>query len=206
MRGLQLTLAWVGPPLVATAWILVRRAGISIWIAMGVTLGPLGLAAGLSGLPEAGGDLSAPAAAVAGLASGVVLFAATAGFMFATRGWDSLARHTGGLYDQRRGLSLPVALAVAVLVVAPGEEVFWRGLVQPLLEGPLGTLAAAIAGWAAYVAANAVSGSIPIVLGGAVGGAVWAGLAFATGGALASVVSHMTWTGLMLALPPVFRR
>lgn len=206
MRAFQLALAWGGPLLVAGAWVLVRRRGVSIWVAMGAVLGPLGIAALASRAPTRGEGLAAIGAVAAGLAAGVALYAATAAFMFLAVRWPPLARHTTALYDQRRGLPLGAALAISVLVVAPGEELFWRGLVQPLLAGPLGAPAAAATGWAAYVAANAVSGSIPILLGGVVGGAAWAALALWTGGALASVVSHMAWTALMVALPPVRRR
>lgn len=206
MRALQLALVWGGPLLVAAAWVLVRRRGVSVWIAMGATLGPLGLAATLSGRPRVGAELSTGAAAGAGVGAGVALYVATAAFMFVASRWPALARQTDTLYDQRRGVPLAAALAIAVLVVAPGEEIFWRGLVQPLLEGPLGALGAASAAWGVYVAANAVSGSLPIVLGAAVGGAAWAALALWTGGALASVLSHMVWTGMMIVLPPVPRR
>jgi membrane protease YdiL (CAAX protease family) len=35
-----------------------------------------------------------------------------------------------------------------------------------------------------------------------VGGVVWGGLAWWSGGVLASLGSHILWTGLMLLLPP----
>ena len=35
-----------------------------------------------------------------------------------------------------------------------------------------------------------------------VGGALWGGLAWWSGGVLASLGSHILWTGLMLLLPP----
>jgi hypothetical protein len=66
-------------------------------------------------------------------------------------------------------------------------------------------MAGAVAGvwtWLAYVGVNSASASLPIVAGAIVGGALWAGLAVWSGGMLASLASHMLWTGLMLALPP----
>jgi membrane protease YdiL (CAAX protease family) len=65
-----------------------------------------------------------------------------------------------------------------------------------------GPTAAAIVTWVAFTAVNLPSRSVPIVLGAAVGGALWAGLAWWSGGMLASLASHILWTGSMLALPP----
>ncbi|HVF08450.1 MAG TPA: hypothetical protein VNC60_07735, partial [Actinomycetota bacterium] len=61
---------------------------------------------------------------------------------------------------------------------------------------------AALVTWAAYVGVNLASRSQPIVAAAFVAGAVWAVLAWWSGGVLASAVSHILWTGLMLALPP----
>ncbi len=62
--------------------------------------------------------------------------------------------------------------------------------------------AAAMAAWVGYVVANMPSRSLPIVAGAVVGGALWTGLAWWSGGVLASLASHILWTGLMLACPP----
>ncbi len=62
--------------------------------------------------------------------------------------------------------------------------------------------AAALSHGPTYVGVNVASRSLPIVAAAIVGGAVWAGLAWWTGGVLASLASHILWTGLMLALPP----
>jgi membrane protease YdiL (CAAX protease family) len=99
-------------------------------------------------------------------------------------------------------LPLPLALVLAALVVAPGEELFWRGLFQGRLAEGTGWLMASVLTWLVYVAANAASQSLPILFGALVSGAVWGALAFWTRGVLASVACHMVWTSLMLLLPP----
>ncbi len=86
--------------------------------------------------------------------------------------------------------------------MVPAEELFWRGLFQGRLDQSLAALAAAAWTWLAYVGTNVASGSLPIVAGAVVGGALWTGLALWSGGVLASLLSHMLWTGLMLVLPP----
>ena len=200
MDAVALAVAWAGPVIVAGAWAAIRLGGVSIWAAMGWTAGPLGLLSLLTGWVEPGGGL---VVVPIGLGAGLVLYAATLVFLHLVRGWTLLTRHTREVYSWRRGMSLGAVVAIACLVVAPGEEALWRGLVQGRLAAALGEGAAAAAGWALYVVANLASGSVPIVLGAAVGGAVWAALAFWTGGILAGVACHVVWTGLMILRPPV---
>jgi len=200
MDAVALAVAWLGPVVVAGAWAAVRFGGVSIWAAMGWTAGPLGLLSILTGWVEPGGGV---VAVMVGLGAGLALYAATAAFLHLVRGWALLTRHAREVYAWRRGMSLGTVVAIACLVVAPGEEALWRGLVQGRLASAVGDGAAALAGWALYVGANLVSGSVPIVLGAAVGGAVWAALALWTGGVLASAACHVVWTGLMILRPPV---
>lgn len=196
-------LAWGGPALHAGAWLAVR-AGRSIWVATAVVLGPLGALSLLLAPPEAAARTSLPAAALLGLGAGVALYAATAGFMFVARRLPVLGRHAAALYERRAGMPLSAALALAALVVAPGEELLWRGVVQERLAAALGSSPGALVAWGAYVAVNAIGGSVPILLGAAVGGAAWGALALATGGVAAPIVCHAVWTALMIVLPPVF--
>lgn len=199
MDTVVLAVAWGGPVVIAGAWAAVRLRGASIWVAMGWAAGPLGLLALLTGHVDAGGGLLET---LLGLGAGLALYAATAVFLDLFRGWALLARQARDVYAWRRGMSLGAVLAIACLVVAPGEEALWRGLVQGRLAEAIGDAGGAVIGWALYVLANVVSGSVPIVLGAVVGGAVWAALALWTGGILASVACHIVWTALMILRPP----
>lgn len=199
MDAVALAVAWVGPLVVAGAWAAIRLGGVSIWAVTGWTVGPLGLISLLTGRVEPGGGV---VEVLIGLGAGLALYAATAVFLHLVRGWALLARQTHEVYSWRRGMSLGAVLAIACLIVAPGEEALWRGLVQARLAEAIGEGAGAVAGWGLYVLANLVSGSVPIVLGAVVGGAVWAALAFWTGGILAGIACHVVWTGLMILRPP----
>ena len=97
---------------------------------------------------------------------------------------------------------MPASLALSLLIMVPGRGAVLAGLFQGRLDQSLAALAAAVWTWFAYVGVNLASGSLPIIAGAVVGGALWAGLALWSGGMLASLLSHMLWTGLMLALPP----
>lgn len=194
-------LAVVGPVAVAGAWLLVRTGRASVWAAMGITLGVLGVLSFFTGEPSAG--RSPWLAAGGGVLAGAALYAATAAFLSVAGRWPPLHRHAAELYGSRRGVSLTRALVISVAVTAPGEELLWRGVVLGTLGSAFAPWAAAVLAWSAYVAANAVSGSVPIVLGAVVGGAAWTGLAVWTGGVVASIACHVVWTGLMIVFPPI---
>jgi membrane protease YdiL (CAAX protease family) len=199
-------LSIVGMIAVALAWLVIRSRPVSLWVVNGALMPVLGSASLLTGVVE-GSRLRAGLgwAVFLGLAAGAGLYAATAAFMAVAGRWPPLARHTAALYESREDVALPVAIAVSALLVVPGEELLWRGVVLETLQAWCAAPLAAALSWAAYVAANAVSGSVPIILGAVVGGAAWTALAALTGGVVASIACHVVWTGLMVAFPPVPR-
>jgi membrane protease YdiL (CAAX protease family) len=195
-------IAVAGGIAVFVAWRLVARGRVSVWVAMGLVEGAAGVAALAARRAPLSPRVAPATAALAGLGAGVALYVATAAFVLVVRRWPVFDRHVAEIYDQRKGLSLPVALVVAAGVTAAGEELFWRGLVQGRLATTLGWTGAAIVTWAAYVLANAASRSLPILAGAVVSGAVWGALALWTHGVLASLLCHALWTALMLSFPP----
>jgi membrane protease YdiL (CAAX protease family) len=191
-----------GAVAVAVAWLLVRADRVSVFPAMALVLGAAALAALASGRVSLSPRIAPAAAAAAGVGAGVGLYAATVGFVLLVRRWPFFDRHVAGIYDQRRGYSLGGALVIAALVVAPAEELFWRGLVQTELADDLGWVAGSVMAWAIYVVANAASGSLAILAGTVVSGAVWGALALWSRGVLSSIACHAVWTALMIVWPP----
>jgi membrane protease YdiL (CAAX protease family) len=192
----------VGAIGVLVAWRLVVVGRVSVWSAMGVATGGAGLAALATGRLALSPKVSAGLSATAGVGVGVLLYLATAAFVLVVRRWPQFDRHVEEIYDQRKDVPLPLALVLAALVVAPGEELFWRGLFQWRLSGVMGWVGAAIVTWLVYVGVNAASQSLPILAGALVSGAVWGALALWTHGVLASLLCHTVWTSLMLVFPP----
>ena len=187
-------------------WTAVRVRHASVWRVMGVVNGVLGVAGLLTGRIAWADRVDPWVAAGVGAGAGLALYAATTAFVLVVRRWPVFDRHVVGLYRSGEGLSLPVALLLIALVYAPGEEIFWRGLVQRALASPLSVAAGAALAWAAYAVAESASGSLPIIAAGVVAGGTWAALALWTGGVVASSVCHVVWTGAMLAVPPGGRK
>jgi membrane protease YdiL (CAAX protease family) len=196
-------LAVGGPVLVAVAWIIVRTGRASVWSVTAACIGLLGILSLLTGEVRAGERPSLPVLVVLGLGAGVALYLATAVFLSLVRRWTTLIRHASALYARRGELPVVAGIVLAAGVTAGGEELLWRGVVQNVAVGAIGSVAGALLAWGAYVAANAFSGSVPIILGALVGGAVWTVLAMWTGGVAASLACHAAWTALMVALPPL---
>lgn len=187
---------------VAVGWAVVRSGRATVWIVMGAVVGAAGVASLATRRLRLSGREPVGLALAVGVGAGVALYGATAAFVILVRRWPVFDRHVAEIYDQRKGLSLGLALVLAALVVGPGEELFWRGLFQGRLVAPLGWAGAALVAWVAYVVANAASRSLPIVAAAIVSGAVWGGLAAWMRGVLAGLVCHALWTALMLLVPP----
>ena len=185
-----------------TGWWLVATGRADVWKLMPVVLGTMGIAAVLVRPPVAATATEATTALLVGLGAGLTLYVGTRVFVWLAARWAPFRRDVLEKYGQAGEVTLRRSLVLSLAIMVPAEELFWRGLFQGRLADAVSPAAAALLAWLAYLAANAASRSLPIVAGAIVGGAVWAGLAWWSGGVLASLASHILWTGLMLALPP----
>ena len=186
----------------AIGWRLVATRRAMVWRLMPVIFLVMGIAAVVVRRPVAATKVGNETALAVGIASGLVLYAGTRVFVVIADRWEPFRRHVVEKYQEAAEVPLKEALALSLLIMVPAEELFWRGLFQARLDQSLPALAAGAWTWLAYIGVNLSSGSLPIIAGAVVGGALWAGLAVWSGGMLASISSHMLWTGLMLALPP----
>ena len=119
------------------------------------------------------------------------------------RRWEPFRRDVVEKYREAAEVTLRTLAVLSLVIMVPAEELFWRGLFQARLGrsrcrgGGRRARVGRATSWR-----TSPSRSLPIVAGAVVGGALWAGLAWWSGGVLASLASHILWTGLMLALPP----
>ncbi|MEA2550772.1 MAG: protease family protein [Actinomycetota bacterium] len=141
-------------------------------------------------------------AVLLGLGSGSALYAATRAFVAVALRVPIFRAHVADRYERAALVPLPVAVAIAVVIAAPGEELFWRGLVQGLGGAHSTEFVGAALAWAGYIAVKSATGSLPLIAAAVVGGLAWGVVTIATGGILAAVMCHGVWTALMLAFPP----
>ena len=135
-----------------------------------------------------------PAEVALGIASAAVLYATfQVGDRFARRFVPGGERQIRDMYALRELRPRGEIAARLLLVIAPAEELFWRGLVQAAFMRALGRWRGTAAATASYAGAHAVTGNFTLVGAAGVAGAHWSAL-YALGmpmGAL--IVSHAAW-------------
>jgi CAAX protease family protein len=135
-----------------------------------------------------------PAEVALGIASAAVLYATfQLGDRFARRFVPGGERQIRDMYALRELRPRGEIAARLLLVIAPAEELFWRGVVQAAFMRALGRWRGTAAATASYAGAHAVTGNFTLVGAAGVAGAHWSAL-YALGmpmGAL--IVSHAAW-------------
>jgi uncharacterized protein len=102
-------------------------------------------------------------------------------------------RQVSRLYALGTLESPPRVATRLVMVIAPAEELFWRGWVQEELMSRFGRWRGALIAAAVYAAAHAPAGSLVLVGAAGVAGAHWSALRAAGVPLGALIVSHAAW-------------
>lgn len=192
-------------PLAAAVWVVIFAwQPLNFWILMTAGVGGLGLLAlvvrGLFPARE-----GAPAADLAlGLAASGVLYAVFAvGRVVAGYVLPFAGAQIGAVYGIRTQAPVWVIAPALVLVIGPGEELFWRGLVQWGLVHRLGPLR----GWAGatllYGLVHVAAGNFMLVVAALIAGGFWGGMYLRTGRIAPVVVSHILWDVTVFLLLPL---
>ncbi len=166
----------------------------NFWLLMGAGMGILGSVAlwvrGPS-LRDEGfrvGDLGT------GVAAAMVLYAAFfAGWMAVGRLVSGAATQVGSMYALRAEAPWWVVVPLLVCVIAPGEELFWRGLVQWGLVRHLGPVPGWAAATAIYGGVHAAANNPMLVIAALAAGGFWGFLYLRTGRIAPLIASHIVW-------------
>jgi membrane protease YdiL (CAAX protease family) len=159
------------------------------WIALSARAAPPGLAGRLR---PRDGDLAA------GLALALVLFAGTRAVLWAGCGGasDALCAPVAAMFA-RFETRTPLAAIVLVALVAPAEELFWRGFVQERLVRRLGRLQGVVVTTGLAVALALATREPLLALAMVPTYAAWGALAAWRGTLVAPIVSHAAWSVLV---------
>lgn len=106
------------------------------------------------------------------------------------------------LRAQRPAAEIAVRLAA---VIAPAEELFWRGFLQRSLARRFGRWRGAAVAAAAYGGVHLVSRNLTLAAAASTAGAVWCGLYAAGASVAALVISHTTWDIWIFLVAPTSR-
>lgn len=173
---------------------LVASPGAALWLALSARAAGPGLLARLR--PDPGGLLL-------GLASALVLYAGARAFLWVLCGGlsDVLCAPMAETYARFRTRALPPGLALGLLI-APAEELFWRGLVQARLLPRLGAVRAVGATALCASLLALASGEPFLALATLPTHIAWGALAARRGSLAPSLVSHALWSVLIAAVAP----
>jgi len=166
----------------------------AIWLALSARAAPPGLAARLR---PRWGDLGLA------LSIALLLYAGARAFLWAGCGGvsDVLCAPLASTHARFHARGAGPALALGLLV-APAEELFWRGVVQARLAPRLGRWGAVAAATGIAIAAALVTGEPFLALATAPTFAAWGALAAWRGSLVPSIASHAAWTVLVASVAP----
>lgn len=89
-----------------------------------------------------------------------------------------------------------------LLIIGPGEEIFWRGLLQRHLEARLGSWKGFLLATAIYTGVHVFTGNIMLIVAALVAGLFWGWMYMRYKSMVMNVVSHTVWDiAVFLVLP-----
>lgn len=131
---------------------------------------------------------------VTGLGSAAALYGIfQVGDRMARRIMPAGAQDIGAIYELRTVAPRPAITTALALVIGPGEELFWRGLIQRNLHRRYGAMAGWLLAAAAYGAVHLVSENLTLTGAAGTAGLFWGAL-YARDHRLAPlIISHVAW-------------
>jgi hypothetical protein len=112
------------------------------------------------------------------------------------------AADIGNVYALRSGVPLLRVVLLIVLLIGPGEEIFWRGFFQEKMGAGTGRSAGFILASLLYTSVHLASGNIMLILAAAVCGVFWGWLYLRFRSPLLNGVSHTVWDLLVFVILP----
>ena len=113
------------------------------------------------------------------------------------------AAQIGSIYALRAQAPWWVIVPLLVCVIAPGEELFWRGLVQWGLVRELGPSLGWAVGTAIYGGVHAAARNPMLVVAALAAGGFWGWLYLRTGRIAPVIVSHVLWDLVVFFIVPL---
>jgi membrane protease YdiL (CAAX protease family) len=174
-------------------WTVAFRGKSGFWAKMAAGVGSLGAYA-LYANPDLRTTRVRPGDVASGIASAGLLYGIfQVGDRFARRVMPNGGAEIDDIYRKRGLAPDPFIAAALALVIAPGEELFWRGLVNRYLAQRFGHVAGNAAGATIYGAIHLVSGNLTLTGAAGVAGAFWSIEQLAQERMGPLIVSHVAW-------------
>lgn len=129
------------------------------------------------------------------------------GFFFVgfqvTRSNPMLSEGVSRVYELRSSVPSILIGSLLIFPIGPGEEIYWRGLIQRRFTKRLGANTGFLAATAAYALVHLPTLNPPLILTAFIGGLVWGYLYKKTGSLVPAVISHVLWDLLIFVVAPL---
>ena len=172
------------------------------WPRMTVGVGSLGLFA-LATDPLLRRERANPGDVVRGLGSAAVLYGVfQVGDRLARRIMPAGGREIDEIYALRTQAPKAAIAAALALAIGPGEELFWRGLVQRSLQPRFGRVGAALVASSIYGGIHLVSENLTLTGAAGTAGLFWGGVYALEQRMAPLIVSHVAWDIWIFLIAP----
>jgi len=138
-----------------------------------------------------------------GITSGLLLYALFyAGFQ-ALRSTPFLAQGVSSVYELRQSMSTYTIALLLIFPIAPGEETYWRGLVQRRLSERVGAKSGLFLATVAYALVHVPTLNPTLIFTALIDGLVWGILYQLTDSLVPGIISHALWDVLIFVVLPL---
>ncbi len=181
--------------LAGVVWTVAFRGRSHFWQKMAVGVGTMGALA-VAANPELRSARNRPRLrdVPVGLATAAALYGIfRVGDRFARRVMPTGAQDIANIYQRRKMASRRFIAPALALVIAPGEELFWRGLVNGYLMQRVGRVRGSALGAVIYGGIHLITGNLTLSGAAGIAGAFWSLQYLFQGRLPAVIVSHVAW-------------
>jgi membrane protease YdiL (CAAX protease family) len=136
-----------------------------------------------------------------GIASGALLYLLFFAGYQVTKANPIFSEGVGQVYELRTVPSLLIGL-VLIFPIGPGEEIYWRGLIQRRFSERLGTRAGLLTATVAYTLVHLPTLNLPLMLTAFIGGLTWGFIYQKTASLWPVFISHILFDLLIFVIAP----
>jgi hypothetical protein len=109
----------------------------------------------------------------------------------------------GQVYGLRSSEPVWIIALLLIFPIGPGEELYWRGLIQRVFAGKKDPNTGLLVASVAYALVHLPALNPPLILTAFIGGLVWGGLYKMTNSLVPGIVSHVLWDLMIFVLLPL---
>lgn len=125
-----------------------------------------------------------------------------AGNFFSNLIFSTASTEISGIYDFKGDASKLRIFLLMLVIIGPGEELFWRGFLQEQLMRRMKPVYGFILATVLYTAVHVLTGNFMLVMAALIAGVFWGWMYYRFRSIAANVISHVVWDiAIFLVIP-----